>query len=149
MKGRMLTWSGLIVVLFTVLFGCATAGPAFEPVPPEQLSDGSAVIYLYRPSAFAGSAGKFRLTVNGTEEVALPNGSYYPFVCEPGNHTVEWTVGRETLTVTPTVEEGKAYYVRAKVKVTTFILFTVSKRHLDLVDPVTGREEIAKCGLVE
>jgi hypothetical protein len=149
MKGRILIWSMLAVSLSLVLFSCATTGPAFEPVPPEQRADGGSVIYLYRPKAFGGAAVKFNLTINSTDEVALTNGSYYPYVCEPGDYTVTWTVGRDTLTASLTVEEGQAKYVRAKVKVTTFILFTMSKNYLDVVDTDTAQEEIAECSLLE
>jgi hypothetical protein len=155
MKRRFLTWSVPAALLTLVLFGCATTGPAFEPVSPERLSDGSSVIYLYRPKAFAGSAGKFNLTINGltingADEVALTNGSYYPYVCDPGDYTVEWNIiGGENPTATLTVDEGEAYYVRARVEVTTLILVTFSKNYLEVVEPSTGREEIAECGLVE
>jgi hypothetical protein len=87
--------------------------------------------------------------INATDEVALTNGSYHPYVCEPGDYTIVWTVGSRTPTVTLTVEEGESYYVRAQMSVVSFVLFTVSEYHLDLVDPVTGQEEILECGLVE
>lgn len=72
--------------LLCVLAGSAsiTAGKkiatAFEPV--NELPEGKAIVYIYRPND--GISQVYNIRANGESLVNLRPGSYFPFVCDPG-----------------------------------------------------------------
>lgn len=66
--------------------GCATtSGALFASVKPP--AAGKAVVYVYRPYAFAGSFLSQSVTVNGLSEAPLSLDGYVRFEVQPG-----WTV---------------------------------------------------------
>ncbi len=60
-----------------IISGCATTGAAFTPI---HTTGDHAVVYIYRPSKFVGSAGYWTLTINEQPIVDLRNGGYYPYI---------------------------------------------------------------------
>lgn len=146
---KKITSTLIIAFVASILFSCATTGPVFEQVPSEQIPEGSSVVYLYRPSSFAGWAAKFNISINNGDKIKLTNGGYYPYICGPGEYTITWTIGKKTPTVNISVEEGKEYYVKSWMKVIPLIVVTVSEYHLDLMEKSIAKEEILACKRIE
>jgi len=102
----------LLAILSTI--GCASTsnltGPQIE-VP-----QGKAVIYFFRPSAFAGSAIKFHVhTMEGKPVGYLgKGGDSFSIVVEPGTHQY-WSRAASRNDVALIVEAGKIYYVKGTV----------------------------------
>ena len=105
-----------LFVLFAFLstIGCATSsnftGPQIE-VPQDK-----AVIYFFRPNAFAGSAIKFHVHDMQGKPVGYlgKGGDSFSIVVEPGTHQY-WSRAASRNDVVLTVEAGKIYYVKGTV----------------------------------
>jgi hypothetical protein len=91
-----LTW----VLTALLLAGCAGAEAVQEPAPasPSQIAgqladievpEGQALVYLYRPSNFMGSANIYRLSINGVEVADMPIGTRFAQAVPPGPTAVE------------------------------------------------------------
>lgn len=94
--------------------GCAAQGPPFEraTAPPEH-----AIIYVYRPYSFFGSA--IRPPVKcGDQTVEIQPGAYHAFIVPPGHITC--TVSAEAVQTGNLDEleidaDARVYYVREQV----------------------------------
>lgn len=71
----------LVVVVTAVLAGCASLGPPFMEEP--SIPEGKALVYIYRPSSFVGSAISYLVTANDMPVVTLYNGGYFPYFTDP------------------------------------------------------------------
>ncbi len=91
----------------------ASAAPApLNPVAPPPA--GKAQVVFYRPSNFAGMALTFTVHEGYKGLGRLPNGNYFVWVAEPGQHT--YSVQSEaTDTLTLEVEAGETYYVQQTI----------------------------------
>ena len=105
----MLKKTPILILTVSILAGCvATSGTtngeqaqilqAHQPAPVGDIADrlmgvnvpaGQALIYLYRPSAGAGSLKAWRFTVNGVEVADMANGTRFPVVIPAGRTTVQ------------------------------------------------------------
>lgn len=75
------------------LAGCATSGPLFSPY--SGLNSGQAVVYVYRPHAFALSVLSAEIDVDGRQMAELKNQGYVAFPLTSGPHiiTQRWKAG--------------------------------------------------------
>ncbi|MEJ2345683.1 MAG: DUF2846 domain-containing protein [Gammaproteobacteria bacterium] len=98
----------LMMVLLVSVAGCAT-GPAKEGEPPElvqpavpaaaadiasqlgrvRLAADKALVYLYRPKRYVGSANVYRITINGTAAADMKVGTRLPYPVPPGRVTLQ------------------------------------------------------------
>jgi len=88
-------WRRILRVLLPTLAlaGCATAGPPFSPYAG--LDSGQAVVYIYRPHAFALSVLSAEIEVDGRKVAKLKNETYVAVPLTSGPHTVtqRWKAG--------------------------------------------------------
>jgi hypothetical protein len=158
----------LIIVFFLVLLeGCGTTGPTagdkvpqiVQPPTPANGADitaqlGSvllpsdkALIYLYRPERYMGSANTYRIAINGTPVADMKIGTRLPYPVSPGQTTLQGRSLANILNIglslglmeKPNVafdaEQGKVYFIDVK---TGF----AGGPQFDFVSPVTGLEAI-------
>lgn len=143
MKGRSINpgiWLALVTTV-GLLQGCATLGPAYKEVS-ETPSDKSTV-YIYRPSNFVGGGVSYYLYANDKIVTKLHNGSYYPYIAEPG--TVEfWAQTESKSEVKLNLDAGKTYYLKGTVGMGIM----VGRPHLMIVPENTAKLEITECNLI-
>lgn len=138
-----------------LLVGCGADGPLYKPV--DLAPDGDAVLYLYRPWAFAGGAATTHLRFDDKKDYAIANGEYIAVRLAPGPHKVQkvnkgfqsW--GAPEPVISFTADRGAIYYIR-KSGETKFTpggpaLWTVLK--FEQVDAATALGEIKECHLAE
>lgn len=73
--------------MFLFLSGCASLGPQFEQ--RSSFDKKKSLVYLYRVSKFAGSAGNPDICVDSQVYGELGNGGYLPLEIASGNHKLE------------------------------------------------------------
>ena len=71
----------IMVSISVFLSGCAL-GPKFSAVT--SIAPEKAMVYIYRTSAFLGSASVYRIWINDTHVTDIGNGQYYPYLADPG-----------------------------------------------------------------
>lgn len=87
-------------------------GPKYDG--PVTIPAGKGVIYFYRPSHFAGSAAQMSVGINhtkGYDSIPLVNGTYYPYICEPGEVQI---LSPRNIHAVFNVEAGKTYYFKGE-----------------------------------
>jgi hypothetical protein len=132
---------GVLLVGVLVIAGCATLGPAFQPV--NSIPEGVGLIYLYRESAFFGGGVTYDVKVGETVITTLPSGGYYPYLVKPGEVEL-WAKTEARSAVTVDVKAGEVYYVKGEVGVG----FLVGRPHLRVVTREKGEQEIKDCKLI-
>ena len=143
MSRRLLTF--LVCVVATVAIGCAEQGQPFErtTVPP-----GNAVIYVYRPYSYVGSALRPAVTC-GEDTARIGPGGYHAFVVPAGQKVVcsVQTDGGEDEVEFET--ERRSYYVREELGwgrvVAGIKIQTNSEPHINPVDTDVAQTEIQSC----
>jgi hypothetical protein len=101
----------LLVFLPLGLAGCASLGDAYAPTPLRNTS--LARVYVYRPSAFAGSARSPDIVMDGEDRGELPNGGYLVVELPAGDHLAsQRSLGSECCEVPFKVVAGSTYYLR-------------------------------------
>jgi hypothetical protein len=137
----------LLGVVAAVACGCAVEGQPFEKIssPP-----GNAVIYVYRPYNYVGSALRPAVTC-GEDTARIGPGGYHPFVVPAGQKVVcsiETDGGEDEVEFQT---ERRAYYVREELglgKLTgTITIQSNSTPHLNPVDNDVAQTEIKSCVL--
>jgi hypothetical protein len=139
----MKVWRRLLAVigLAALLAGCATMGPAYQEVT--SIPAGKAVVYIYRPPGFVGSALSYLVYADQLPVVSLRNGGYLPYFSQPG--TVHFSAMTETESVALiTVEAGGSYYLKGTVQMGLLM----GRPKLQQVPDGVGRIEIVKCKLL-
>src|SRR5262249_7206543 len=150
--------------------GCATSGPAFQPVA--KLPKGTAVIYIYRTPEFSGDALSYEVKAPDGVVTILRSGGYYPYVVTAGQVEL-WarTASRQSAyrhatppseradndllrlkaiddaaksAVTLDVKAGQVYYVKGEAGVRYF----VGRPRLQVVTREQGESEIRQCTLI-
>ncbi len=104
----------------------------------EVIPDGKALVYIYRPYKFAGSALHYTVNINEEKvsDVGLYNNGYLIYYANPGK-CVFWTqVYGERFDAIVNAEAGRTYYIQVKYG------------ELELVPPGIGKENIKKCELL-
>jgi hypothetical protein len=136
----------LIVVSLGILAGCAATGPTAEDKAPQvvqppapaaaadiapQLGDvpvpaDKALIFLYRPQRYVGSANIYRITINGTPVADMKIGTRLPCPVPSGRVTLQGrslpsilNIGlslgmMEKPSIAFDVEAGKVYFIDVK-----------------------------------
>lgn len=117
------------------LAACAAQGNRFEPadVPPK-----NAVIYVYRPYSYFGSAIDPVVTC-GNESSAIRPGAYHAFIVPPGHLTCN--VGAETTDVVDIDAEPRSYYVRERISLGVLL----GHPQLNPMDTDEAQTEIQTC----
>jgi hypothetical protein len=127
-------------LVFTLLVGCGGGGPAYAPVsvPADQ-----AIVYIYRPKSFVGSAVSYFVKVNGVDVTKLKNGGYFPYVTPPG--TVVFSAKTEAWSEAAIdVAAGGIYFIKGSVTTGAF----VGRPNLQQVHPSIAQSEIMRCRLL-
>ncbi|XDD45244.1 DUF2846 domain-containing protein [Leptospira sp. WS39.C2] len=133
----------LIPILIFSLFNCKTLNPSgnknsFKVSP---LND-KGIVFIYRPSFFAGSAISYIVKANNQPLMELNNGVYKSFTFNPGEVTFEAeTIGSASITFD--VKKGEIYFLKGNVLAGPLI----GKPFLTLVSNDIGEKEISECML--
>lgn len=138
---KRLRWILLSLALLAALAGCASLGPPFMPLV--SVPSGKAVVYLYRPSSFVGSAISFTVNAGEMPVITLSNGGYFPYVTAPGRISF-WAKTEAESFVIIDVQAGMEYYLKGTVGMGVF----VGRPHLQQIPPDLGRLEILDCKLI-
>jgi hypothetical protein len=145
----------LLLTVSLLLAGCETPFTQAKNVPPDK-----ALVYLYRKYNYFGSGIGIKVYANGQPITELwagdfYKGTYYPFICPPGNVLFE---GKEmnlgdTAIFNPlyhksplaqiNVEAGKTYYLR--LKWVDYNALTGSKPAFIQFDNAIGAQQITNC----
>jgi hypothetical protein len=134
-RSRLLMLAGA-VWLGLALGGCAVEGQSFHRLP---MQSARAIIYVYRPYHFFGSALEPEVTC-GNATTAIGAGGYHAFSAEPG--IIDCYASTEvTRGVRLYLRPEEDYFVREYVE--PGIL--VGRVDLTPVDRLTGLSEIAEC----
>ena len=127
--------------------GCAT-GPQFAPL--DKVSDGKAVIYVYRMFNVGGVASSHRIYANGELVADFGNASYYPYVVSPG----KITFSSKSESISPIIDlansRDKLLTIDAVAGQTYYAEFHIGDTlgpKLILVSQEIGSKRIQKCHL--
>jgi hypothetical protein len=134
-----------VVVLLSVFSGCAMQARGTPFKYPELIPEDSAILFVYRPSKFAGSAVSFKIQVNSKEAGRLSSGGCMVFFVKPGVIDVVASSEAEVPLKIMDAKAGQAYYVKCSIKPGVF----VGRPSLVLVPEEVADGEIKKCRLVE
>jgi hypothetical protein len=122
--------------VFTLFF---ISNSAFSQkfMPVEEIPEGKALVYIYRPGSMVGAAVHYTVNANDEKvsEYHLRNNTYLIFFAEPGRYTFWAQVTNTRREVDLDVEAGKTYYVRGNC--CEFVIPDFDK----------AKEEIVKCKL--
>jgi hypothetical protein len=132
--------SVLFMVSITVAAssGCATSGPAFTPT--SEVPSDKALVYIYRPAAFAGSAIHYTVHAEDEPIVKLKPGGYYAYLAQPGQ--VEfWAKTEAKSSAVESLRSGETYYLKGGIGMG----FIVGHPRLSFVDKSTGHTEVKQC----
>jgi hypothetical protein len=135
---KALRWILLVLGLLSALAGCASLGPAFQPLA--SVPSGKAVVYLYRPPSFVGSAVSFTVNAGELPVISLSNGGYFPYVTAPGRISF-WAKTEAESFVIIDVESGMEYYLKGTVGMGIL----VGRPKLEQMPAAVGRLEILDC----
>jgi hypothetical protein len=129
----------LLAAVGIVAAGCAVQGDPFEKItsPP-----GNAVIYVYRPYSYAGSALRPAVTC-GEDTARIGPGGYHAFVVPAGEKVVcsiQTDAGADEVEFQT---ERRSYYVREELGWG----WLTATPHLDPVDTDQAQTEIQSCKL--
>jgi len=112
----------------------------------ESIPDGKALIYLYRPKNYTGSAVHYAVNLNG--EALFPhlyNGSYMVLFVDPGKQEFYAEVAKQYTAVVVEAEAGQTYFVRGSVVSGVW----VGGPKLELAPEILAMKEIGKCKLLK
>ncbi len=133
---------GLLVLLLgaagTAGFGCAVQGQPFEKIPSPP---GNAVIYVYRPYSYGGSALRPAVTC-GEDTARIGPGGYHAFIV-PAGEKVVCSMQTDTADEVEIQTERRSYYIREELG---WGLLTATP-HLNPVDTDAAQTEIQSCVL--
>jgi len=161
-----------IVLSLGMLAGCAATGPTAQGKAPQvvqpsataigadivaqlgmvQVPTDKALIYLFRPERYIGSANTYQITVNGTPIADMRIGTRAPYLVPPGQATLQGrslanilNIGlslglMEEPFIAFVVEAGKVYFIDVQ---TGF----AGGPQFEFVDATTGLEAIKGMGL--
>jgi hypothetical protein len=119
-------------------FGCAVQGQPFEKIPSPP---GNAVIYVYRPYSYGGSALRPAVTC-GEDTARIGPGGYHAFIVPAGDKVV-CSIQTDTADEVEIQTERRSYYIREELG---WGLLTATP-HLNPVDTDEAQTEIQSCVL--
>ena len=114
---------------------CAAQGTKYAPA---DAPSHDAIIYVYRPYSYFGSAIDPVVTC-GNESSAIKPGAYHAFIVHPG--PVTCTVGAETTDLLDIDAESRSYYVRERISLGALL----GHPQLDPQDTDEAKTEIQAC----
>lgn len=125
-----------------LISGCSASGPPFSPAPPGESS--KAILYVYRPKAFAQSAASFDTFVDGIKIVELKNEGYTWIYVPAGEHKVlmQLGMGGPKIATKFTAEAGKNHYVKVGSTWSTAVIVTSTKTKIGVVEEKDALPEI-------
>jgi hypothetical protein len=138
---------GMLVISFPAITVCQGKYMTTKFQEVDSIPSGKALIYIYRPSSFSGSAVHYSVNVNDSavNRVHLYNGGYFEYFAEPGQNIFTAEVAKESTTAVVNAEAGKIYFVRGTIRTGTW----VGRPFMETVDQQTGLKEIQKCKLLK
>ncbi len=77
----------MALVIFSFLYGCVATGPTFGKV--EKYADNNATIYIFRQSAFVGSAACPYIDMDSNRVGCLEMDGFWRLSVAPGTHVLE------------------------------------------------------------
>ncbi len=127
----------LLGVVGIYAIGCAVQGPPFEKItsPP-----GTAVIYVYRPYSYAGSALRPAVTC-GEDTARIGPGAYHAFTVPAGDKVVCSIQTDQGADEVEFQTERRSYYVREELGWG----WHTATPHLNPVDTDKAQTEIQSC----
>ena len=135
----------LSTILFAlVISGCAATGPIYQAAPEPIETD--ALVYIYRPGAFAFSAQDAYFYVDGVNITDLTNEGYTWFHAPAGEHTLKqkwFGIFAKTLEKKTNWLPRQTYFYR--LEISTGLI--VQRWSLSEVPAERARAEIACCKL--
>ena len=138
MKRSLVVLLSGVVGVFAI--GCAVQGQPFEKIPPPP---GNAVIYVYRPYSYGGSALRPAVTC-GEDTARIGPGSYHPFIVPAGEKVVcSMQTDIDSADEVEIHTETRVYYIREELG---WGLRTATP-HLNPIDTDTAQTEIQSCVL--
>ena len=108
MNRRLLVFLPGVVGVFAI--GCAVQGQPFEKIPSPP---GNAVIYVYRPYSYAGSALRPAVTC-GEDTARIGPGGYHAFIV-PAGEKVVCSIQTDTADEVEIQTERRSYYIREEL----------------------------------
>jgi hypothetical protein len=132
----------LLAAATLALAGCVSLGPPFTEEP--SIPEGTALVYIYRPGNFVGSAVSYLVYANETPVVELYNGGYFPYFADPGAIRF-WAKTESESSVTIEVAAGQRYFVKGTVGMGFF----VGRPYLTFVPQESGQIEIMNCKRIQ
>jgi len=143
----------LLLLLGVLLASCSASGPRFAGLetPPA----GQALLYVYRPSAFCGSAIDFSLLVDDRYILPLERGSFTYLPVRQGEHEVKFLFPRPKggfhipdVSVLVPAQLGAVNFARLTLECQTKFLLPVKfVGHLELVQQNQALQELATLNL--
>lgn len=160
----------ITVAVFLAFFALAVSGglwpasaqDAKEAPPPSAPSAGKALVYIYRPYNFVGSAAHDHLYINGIYWAYLKNSEYAWMEVDPGNVSVSGTTAMYTVDVftaaataahDATKKENERIHFDAEAGKTYYLKWGSSTMGTDvkvvMVDAGKGAKEVSKLHLTD
>jgi len=143
----------LIVIIFSLLTGCAASGPKFTVLMSPKNDQG--VLYVYRPYTFTNGGVAPYVYINGKERGELKNQGYLVYPLSAGQYSVAtdgsfltWTPGRAEVLVT--IKPGHRSYVRLASHIRSMNISTglvMTGATLQEVDESLARQELPETRL--
>ena len=104
-----------LALMLLVLTGCLGKQIPYQDMQPQ---DGTASVYVYRPSSFINSAETMILEINGVESGLLSHGFYLHSFVEPGD--AQLVLKKNVIPYNEygsislkSIQSGRSYYVKA------------------------------------
>jgi hypothetical protein len=107
---------GIVLVIFSILAGCAATGTKYEEMDTSlpSIESGMGRIYFYRPGKVWGGAIRPKVWLNGQVIGKSTPGGFFYVDSKPGDYQVSLTSEVEK-SLTFTLDEGQTRYVRLSV----------------------------------
>jgi len=128
-----------------LLLGCSAKGPKFTEV--EKIEKNKSIVYVYRPSAFAGGGVTYDVHAkksDGSDVVIgnLKSGGYLKYKTQP-DEIEFWAETEAKSSVTIDAQANKMYCIKGEVG----IGFFVGRPHLSIVNNALCMEELKSTSL--
>jgi len=103
----------LLLLFGFILVGCAASGPTYKQYSVQ--NQGSAVVYIYRPSRSVNCCVAPAVYINDSKRHSLKNGGYLAYELESGVHKItvgDGAYGFTAETLELNLEKGKDYFLK-------------------------------------
>lgn len=122
-----------LLALLVVFAGCAHVKTAPEPSRRDRPQPGKALVIFYREDHVWRSQTGYHVYDAFARIGGLPNGSYFTYQADPGQHFFKAATEVEEMLVA-NLKPGRTYYVRGGIKAGVVI----SRPTLEMVPPGEG-----------